>query len=251
MNTPVGMSPMDVGDAPPTRSVRGRSRTSSSVSQDDVSDAGESIDTTSTPMRFLPYFSLRRFLRGPNHDGNSSADENNNNHDDEEGQIMSEPSTTSNEDDNRSEVPSLSSLEAGDLPRPRRLEPAPEPVAPTPMTTAEERLRYFLNAYPSHFENSTIEEEDDKIQNNSTDEQTDSECASNSSQSSLTSQDISSSLARYPDAYNILDKQSILFPTVSRFRDNQSCTSYFFSVFVGVVVLIALIVFMLVMNLRK
>lgn len=228
----IPVAPTDMGESPPTRPVRGR--TISSVSQDDLSDAGESIDTTHTPMRHMPFFSVRRFLRGPNQDSSASSISGAEND--------AEPSSNSNEEDNHS-VPSLSSLEAGEYNR--RLEPAPEPTAPL---TSEERLRYFLSSYPSQFEAQQYDyDTNDKIHQNNTDEQTDSECASNSSHSSVSSSHESS---RYLAVYGVLDRQSILFPTVSQFRDQHSCTSYFFSVFVGVVGITALVVFMLVMNLR-
>ena len=154
----IPVAPIDMGESPPTRSVRGR--THSSFSQDEVSDAGESIDTTTTPMRYMPFFSVRRFLRGPNQDSSTSSISGAENE--------ADPSSTSNEDDNHS-VPSLSSLEAGE--HTRRLEPAPESTAPL---SAEERLRYFLNSYPSHFEAQQYDyDTNDKIHQNHTDEQTD------------------------------------------------------------------------------
>ena len=225
---------LDMEEYQPTRS-----RTASAVSQCDLSQAEESIDTTTTPKRYMPFFSISRFLRGP-HQGSSSSVIS----DDDEPPVMSEPSSTSDEDDNRSDVPSLSSLEAGENHRRVLMAPtAPEPVVAVPMTI-EEKARFFLNSYPSHFEPPSCNSNTHK---NDVDGQTDSECGSNSSRSSLTSQDWS---VRFPPTHTVLDKQSILFPTVSRFRDQQACTSYMFSVFVGVVVLIVLIVFMLVMNLR-
>lgn len=221
---PPAISANDMGESPPTRSVRGRAV--SNMSQADVSIATDSIDTASSPQKFVPFFSISRFLKGSN-DNNFVAP-------------MSEPSSSGGvDDDNRSEVPSLSSLEAGTYAYENVLEPAPEP----PMTLQEKARFFFRDSYPTHFDPPSCHDDND--------DKTDVECLSNSSRSERSEEEHRTRLPpRRQSSHAILDPSNILFPNVSRLRDEHSMTTYMFSVFVGCVALFVLVIFLLVVNLK-
>lgn len=214
---------LDRGESPPTRSTQSRTASSSQ------SDTDESIDTTDV----LPFFSISRFLRRPESGSEARVD-------------MSEPSSSYGDDN---DVPSLSSLEAGDYPETgRRLDPAPETAVPL---TFEEKSRFFINNYPGHFHPPSCNHQHQYQHNYNNDMggHTDSEYGSNSSGSLSSSQQDQLS-CKTPSLSSFLDRQNILFPIISLSRDHQSCTTYMFSVLVGVVLLMVFIIFILVANLR-